>query len=179
MVKKIIATLTLSSDDGNELSFPLSFNQINGIVTEAVDSEENASLFEALAEHPSGWVRENIASKESINEKTVQILLRDGSMNVIRCLHHNKPFKKYVEHEQILNFIERDVEIAAAVADEYEHYQNLDQDSLLEILLQHSDPRVPYAVAHNWRTKKQVLKKLVKHDDAAVASEAKRRLEDD
>ena len=68
--------------------------------------------------------------------------------------------------------------MALSIASSFNYFDNADPDALIEVLIQHSDPRVVAEVASNWDTSKKILKKLLKHEDVKVASEAKRRLDD-
>ena len=179
MANKITTKLTVSSNDKVIASILVSCDSISALLSHATDSEENASLFEALAEHPSADVREQIAYKDSINENTVHILLKDNSINVLRNLVRNRAFRVYASDEQVSNLVERDAEIAISIASSYDDFENVDHDALVELLIEHSDPRVVAEVAGNWNTKKKVLKKLLKHEEVKVASEAKRRLDDE
>jgi len=102
MRNKLTTQLTVFSNDKVIASIKVSYEALRSLISCETDSEENAVLFEALAEHPSTEVREQISYKSSINEKTVHILMKDKSVNVLRNLPRNRAFQVYASHEQVL-----------------------------------------------------------------------------
>jgi hypothetical protein len=177
MTNEYSVVLVVKKRDGTQIEAPLSYESASSAVSSAADSKDNSLLFEALAEHPASQVREQVAYKDLISEKTISLLVKDSSVNVLRNLVRNESFRKYASHDQIIDLVSRDVEIAASVAQNLESYENVDHQALVEILLGSEDPYVIAAVAGNYATPKKFLKPLLNHIDRTVVHEAKRRLE--
>jgi hypothetical protein len=156
---------------------PMSYESLTSVVSGLPDIPENAEFFEKLAEHASSQVREQVAYKENINEATVLKLAKDESVNVIRNLARTTGFRRYITDDLVMELLDRDVEIACHIAQNFESLENIDRQKLTHRLLSSADPAVFAALAGNYATPKKIIKELIKHPDPYVASEAKRTLD--
>lgn len=176
MNQKLQFKITISDEKKEICSLEMSFNEIQDLINYSDDSKRNEMLFEFAASHPSEVVRENIAYKDSINEKTWNILAKDSSINVLRRLVATEASRKYVTLEHLKKWIKLDVEIARTIANYLGNYEQVDIDELADILHLHSDPSVVAELANNSDSPRKLLKELTKYPDARVSSNAKSTL---
>ncbi len=149
------------------------FCQIRDYVNSLDDSQSNNDIFKILAKHPSQEVRQQVASKDSLNMDVAQIFESEKSLNVIRSFVRSDSCKKYSSNELLVKWIALDVEVACSVASRLESYENADIDEILKILIKHSDPSVLNEIAENSSIPKKYLKELSKHKDTKISSAAK------
>lgn len=160
-----------------EISFEISSTNLANIVSDMADIDENASIWDVLAKHPSIEVRQALAYKEKLSEQAAQTLLQDNEVNVLRGLVNNTKAKEILTTDELLTLIKRDVEIAESIAGNVDSYSDADQNELCKVLAAHSDPKVRTALAGNSRTSKKVLKAFLQDDDVAVKQAAKQSIE--
>jgi hypothetical protein len=163
--------------DGKAISIELSFEDIASIVSNVTDDPENEDFFEIFSVHPSASVREYVAGKDNLNGSTVQILADDKCGDVLRRLVRSDKARDFLDTEQLLSIIDRDIEAAKNIASYVESYAAADIDEITAHLLKHPDPQVRAQLAGNSSAPKKALKTLLKDDDAAVRYAAKRSLD--
>ena len=165
--------------DGKKSVFrsSLSFESMASLISSMPDSSDYAEFYYYAAQNTSSQVRENVAYKDHLNSETVQLLASDLSINVLRNLTRSSGFKKYGTNEQILKFIDIDVEIAISIAANYEQYENIDQEQVLKKLTKSVDPGVINSIVSNWSAPKKIVKSFLNHNDLHVRAEAQRRME--
>lgn len=163
--------------DGNEVSNEeIGYQSLNALVNSVPDVPEACDLCGYLALSPSWQVRADIAYRDHLNEKTVELLAEDPSVEVRRRLCSQTPFKEWAPTELLLNYISSDIEIARIIASNISEYNNADVNAMATKLFNHSDPDVRASLAQNWGAPKKVLKQLLSDSDLSVRAAAERTL---
>lgn len=163
--------------DGNEVSNDeLGSQALSGLVNSCPDAVEYRSLFGYLALSPSSQVRADVAYRDNLCEKTVELLANDSSMDVRRRLCVQTTFKEWVSTEMLADFINSDADMAKTIASAISEYSNADVNTIATELAKHTDPDVRLSLADNWGTPKKLLKQLLSDNDASVRASAKRTL---
>lgn len=177
MSNKVSFRVTICDGKKELYSADMSFNEVQDYISAADDDVLNQKLFELAACHSSELVRENVAYKDNIDEKTWNNLSEDTSINVLRRLVTTDATRAYASQEKLENWIKLDAELARSIANHIDRYQNADVDDLAIALSNHSDPSVLAELAGNSDTPKKLLKILLKHPDTRVSLNAKRALD--
>jgi len=177
MSSKYIFKLVVEESGKEIYSKPLSYEMVSSIVSNYDDNEENNDLFLIAAKHQASTVRENIAYKDKISEETLNLLINDKSIPVLRNLVRTESFKENASSSDIERLINLDVEIAQNIAGDVDSYQQADAGKIFSLLLGMEDPSILYSLANNYSTPKKVLKELANHSDPYVSSQAKRSLD--
>lgn len=176
-VTDISITLQVQVGKQNSLELPLSFEVLPSLVSRIPDNPENAVYFEAFAHHNSSDVRESIANKDYLNEQTIRLLCRDRSVEVIRNLVRSLAYRKYATEDDILWAVEKDIHSAITIAQDFEMYEKIDVQTVVEKLIHVADPAISLAIAGNMSTPKKITKQLLKHSDPMVQYQAKMTLD--
>lgn len=177
MTKKLEFKLVVLEDGAEIARQALSYETMSSIVSSIPDNEANEAFFSIMAHHPSVQVRENVAYKDNISEETVQLLAKDKSVAVLRNIVRNSKFKESATLEQLLAFLEIDVDVAQSIAGNISDYSEADSNKLAQAVANHPDPSVAYYLADSYSAPKKILKALTTHIDPNVASAAKRTLD--
>jgi len=177
MKKEIKYNLTITEDGKEIYADAISYEAMSSIISNSPDLKYFENLYLAASKSTSSVVRENVAYKENLNKETVEILIKDDSINVLRSLVRNKGFKKYAAHDDIERLFLLDAEIAKDIAGYFVSFENADSEKLIKIILDSNDPGILYALVGSYNSPKKILKDLSEHSDPYVASEAKNRLE--
>lgn len=178
MPDKLDFKLVIEKDGKPIYSQTLSYEIVASIVSSYADDSNNDDFFALAAKHPASTVRENVAYKDKISEETVNHLINDTSVPVLRNLSRSEAFKEHASHDVVEKLVKFDVEIAQNVAGDFESYQKANATKLCSALMSLPDPSISYSLASNYSTPKKLLKELQNHKDPYVASEARRRLAD-
>lgn len=166
-------------DDGKEVySKSLPYEIVANITLAYDDSTDNCDFFALAAKHPASAVRENVAYKSKMSKDTLNYLIKDTSIAVLRNLINTEVFKEHATEDVIEKLVKLDLEIARDIANDYDSYQQANATKLCATLLGLSDPAISYALAGNYNVPKKILKELAGHPDSFISAEAKRRLED-
>lgn len=163
-------------DTKPETVIDLGSQDLGNIVSNMSDQDTNAAVFNALAAHMASYVREQVAYKDNLNEATLDILIGDASVNVVRNAVRNQRARQSATTEQLVAAIARDVEAAENIAQSIESYENADIDKLAEVLMAHSDPKVRTALANNSSAPKKCLRALLKDSEPDTRLAAKSSL---
>lgn len=170
-------TFKLSVTSGKKtVEIPISYESLASFISSYPDRPDSADLFELAASHQSSYVREQVAYKENLSETTVEILKKDSSINVLRCLVRTQAFRRYAHLEDVQRFISLDPELAQSVASYFESYEQVEPSKVIELLSKSTDPGVLYSLVSNYSTPKKVIKSFVGHPDPHIAGEAKSRM---
>ena len=132
--------ITLSIDSKEYLEIDNS--QLENIVLWLDDDNRYASFYAQLALHPSSDVRIEVANKESTPSEAIELLARDSSIEVVRCVANNDRALQRFDVSLIKEMINRDVSVAADIANNLSMVPENDLGELIEMLLQHADPKV-------------------------------------
>jgi len=156
------------------------YELLETISRDLVDIKENAKVFEKLAHSTHYDIRENIADKESINKKTIKLLLKDKRHGLITRLLRNtkvanklsfKTIKKIIALENPLHCVH--------IANNIDDFTKCDICKLSKLLSKHQDPEVRATLCSRWNKSvpKKIVKKLLKDKDIDVVIKAKEYLE--
>jgi len=171
-------SLTIVDAEGNSTQMPLSFETLASAISASEDTLENSKYYELLAIHPASIVREAIARKSFLNEKTVSILSSDKSVNVLRLLAWSNAYKKYAKEKDIEYAIDCDNEVASTIAIDMGQFKKVNKQTILKKLLSCEDPTIIAAVAGSSDSPKKIFAKLKKNSDGAIRFAASTRLPD-
>lgn len=160
-----------------EITFDLGYDDLAWLVSSLPDSSEYTDAYAVLAGHPAMSVRENIASKDKLDETTVKLLAEDKDVAVLRSLVRSDKARECLNTEQLITIINRDVDAAENIAGYVERFESADANDVGEALAKHPDPRVRNALAANSSAPKKFLKGLLKDDDVRVRASAKQSLD--
>lgn len=178
MTSKLIFKLVVEDGGKEVFSKGLSYDDVASITSGFADIDENNDFFSLAAQHSASTVREYVAYKDKLSAPTVELLLGDKSIPVLRNLVGTEGFKENASASEIERLMNLDVEIAQNIAGNIDSYQQADASNLYAIILKMSDPSILASLAANDSTPKKVLKELAKHPEPYVAATAKRRLDE-
>jgi HEAT repeat protein len=130
-------TLSIDSKETIELGFSDVANFAGWL-----EDENYASFFSLLAKHPSSEVRCTAAYKSFLPLKTLRKLAIDPSIEVVRVVASNKMALKNFSASLIKKMIDRDVSVAAIIADNLHSLRDDAQVDIIVTLAKHSDPKV-------------------------------------
>lgn len=169
---------TLQIDD---IKIDIGYELLSRFADSLKDCKENSDLFEKLSLHPAVEVRTEIAYKDNINEATVKRLVVDREIEVVRRILSNSASRNRLDFEILKSLIAKDRDCATTIANNIEEWNSegffdFDAKDLAEVIIQHPDPTVRFALADSYRVPKSILKKLSKDPDPYVASTAKHAL---
>jgi len=146
------------------------------IISDLPDDNNSLNFYAECAKSTSFEIRENVASKDNLDEATVALLAGDSVDEVLFNLLRSDS-AKYLTQDAVVNMISKNTKLAAAMADRLSNFENLDIAKLYELLLTSSDPMVRQNIANSYDAPKKILKGLLKDEDAGVIAAAKNTLE--
>jgi len=160
--------------NGKNVSFGA--DALASIVSDLPDDSNSLEIHAELAKSTSYEIRENVASKDNLDEATVALLAADSIDEVI-CNLLCSDAAKYITQDALDKIIAKNTKLAARVADSLGRFEELDTAKLCDALATSPDPLVRRNVANNYDAPKKVLKSLLKDGDFDVVAAAKRSLE--
>jgi len=110
------------------------------------DDIRYSAFFSRLAAHPSSEVRCAMAGKHFLPCEKLEELARDTSIEVVRRVANNEYALGVFSLSMLIEMSERDVSIAADIADNLSEVGRIERAELIVELLKHSDPKVVDAV---------------------------------
>jgi len=134
-------TLSIDSTDSME-SIKVSHSELATIVGWLNDDFHHARFFSRLIDHPASEVRSALACMSSSSVETLENLARDASIEVVRQVASRKRALKAFKFTLIEEMINRDVSVASEIADNLSNIPEGMCKKVIEVLLQHSDPKV-------------------------------------
>lgn len=120
----------------------ISHSDLASIVRVMDDEPRYSDFFSALASHPASEVRCAVAFKTCLPIETLVKLSRDKSIEVVRDVTLNETALNSFDESQLQEMIDRDVSVAVYLADNLFMVGEEKLDGLINLLLQHPDPRV-------------------------------------
>ena len=132
--------ITLSIDSGKSLDIGRA--DLETILMCLDDNKRHALFFAPLFDHPASEIRSQIAAMSFLPLDELECLSRDPSIEVVRQVAANNRALKYFKAPLILEMINRDVSVAANIADNLNDIRESAREEVIEVLLQHTDPRV-------------------------------------
>ena len=142
------------------------------------DVEENEDFFYQLATHNSATIREKIAYKSSLDNKTIKLLLQDKDTKVLENIVRNQQAIKVFDNsnfEHILKYGNEDtiIEMISSLMD-YECIENLDEcyNKIEEL----NNDYLLLKIASSYGTPKKILRTLSRNKDIDISYAAKNNL---
>lgn len=132
--------VTLSIDSKEAINLNLA-NAVDAVCM-LDDVERHASIFSRFAEHPCYDVRIAVANNACLPYKTLRLLARDPSIDVVCAIANNKSALKKFNVSLFEEMIARDVSVAAALAGNLGRVDEEIREELMDILDTHDDPKV-------------------------------------
>ena len=160
--------VSLVIENNSTTTIELGYDNVATIVDNLVDNETNTPIFALLAKHSSVNVRVAVASKDELDESTVELLANDPDASVTSNLVRTEMARKYLTTEKLTAMIARNVDTAENIADRVNAFISADTDELANVLALHSDPRVRQALANNSGVPSKILKRLRNDSDSRV-----------
>jgi hypothetical protein len=142
------------------------------------DVKENEDIFYQLATHNSATIREKIAYKNSLDKKTIKLLLQDKDTKVLDNIVRNQQAIKIFDNnnfEHILKYGNEDtiIEMIGSLT-EYECIENLDE--CYKKIEELNNEYLVLKIASSYTTPKKILKNLSKSKDIDISNAAKNNL---
>lgn len=134
-------TLSVNSIESVEISY----SDLASVINVLGDEPCYADFFSALASHPASEVRCAVALKTCLPIETLVKLSHDKSIEVVRDVTLNETALNSFDESQLQEMIDRDVSVAVYLADNLFMVGEEKLDGLINLLLQHPDPRVAEA----------------------------------
>jgi len=106
------------------------------------DDQRHATFFSRLIDHPAAEVRGAVAAMSCMDADTLEQLAADNSIEVVQQVARNKRALRNFKKSLILKMIERDVSVAAEIAENLEEVQEDYRAEITDVLSQHPDPKV-------------------------------------
>lgn len=172
----VIICLRIVVDGEDLLMQDLSYECVIGLTARLDDTPSNTALFGHLAKHASGEVRSLIASKDNLDQATIEFLSQDASIDVRRALVAQTSFREWASTQALLEYIAADSECAKMIACNMRDYSNADINQLATELCKHPDPDVRNTLASGWGAPKKYLRQLFSDPDPSVRASAMRTL---
>lgn len=142
------------------------------------DKPEFKEVFHKMALSDVAYIRENIAWKDKILEKTVRLLLRDTDHKVLEQIVSNEVAQQVATDDDIDYIIEHSTQsVIKNLIDNLSRFENIDIHRLYLKVLRSGNSDFLLMIAENYDTPKKILKQLLKHEDIDIARVARERLE--
>jgi len=134
----------------NNVEIKLGYEELEEITGCLSDSKKNRPVFDELAKSPSSTIRMNVSWNKAISDQTVELLLVDSSIKVLRGIVENNRSRWIITEEVLEGFIANgDTELLCTVADEVGDFYECDVDVICEKLVHQKDPQIRYRLAAN------------------------------
>ena len=138
--------LSLSSDTRVDIGV----DSLTSIVQFLPDQRGSQMLFDFLATSDSATVRQAVASKSLLSDKTVDVLSGDSTLSVRLALLSNDAANQRIEESRIAEWIAGDdVDLLLAILQNLTSMPQLDAKALLRQLSGHRDPSIRLEVARS------------------------------
>ena len=161
----------------------LGHRELETIIFSLEDCERNKEISHELGKSKSSQIRTHIANNEYLNDETVDLLLKDSSVEVLRAIVSRDYTPSRMKKEDLERLIEiGDTELLIIIAGKISEYVDefgiCKMDWLCEKLITQEDPVIRYMLAENDYTPDHFLGKLTHDEDINVAEKAMRALID-
>lgn len=154
----------------------LSYDSLATLIGSMPDDHSLEKFYELAATHPASTVRENVSYKDNLSKATVNTLANDSSVNVLRNLTRSQSFRENATEEMLTRMMAIDPEVAQSIAGYIDSYEDCNTSKIVELLLALADPCVAGALANNYNSPKNILKKLSQHPDPYISNQAKKNI---
>lgn len=142
------------------------------------EKPEFKDVFHQMALSEIAHIRENIAWKDKILEKTARLLLRDTDHKVLEQIVSNEVAQQIATDDDIDYIIEHSTQsVIKNLIENLSRFENIDIHRIYFKVLKSNNADILLTIAENYDTPKKILKQLLKHEDIDIARVAKERLE--
>jgi hypothetical protein len=163
----------------NDVEVKLSYDELDSISGCLSDDAKRSEILYELSKSPSSMVRITVVYNNAIDEKTVERLIRDSSIEVLRGIVRNSLAQRIITEEDMERLIAtRDTELLCHIAEQIDDFDACDLDRLCEKLVAQKDPQIRHKLASNPATPARFLEELVDDEDLDVARAAGNAMED-
>jgi len=161
----------------NDVEVKLGYEELEEIAGCLSDSKKNRPVFDELAKSPSSMIRMNVSWNKAISDQTVELLLADSSIEVLRGIVENRRSRWIITEEVLEGCIANgDTELLCTIADEVGDFYECDVDVICEKLVHQKDPQVRRRLASNSDTPREFIEELIDDEDMDVARAARKTL---
>ncbi len=161
----------------NGVEAKLGYEELDGISSCLSDNKKNRAVFDELAKSPSSMIRMNVSWNKAISDQTVELLLEDSSIEVLRGIVESGRSRWIITEEILERLISNgDTDLLCTVADEVGDFYECDVDGICEKLVHQKDPQVRRRLASNSDTPEEFIEELIDDEDMDVARAARKTL---
>ncbi|MDY6904066.1 MAG: hypothetical protein SWH61_05205 [Thermodesulfobacteriota bacterium] len=164
----------------NNVETILGFDELIAVCDSLNDVSRHEHVFEELAKSDSLELKVSVASRRRISKNTVNLLIQDLNLDVLRALSKNRYAMQHFDRKAIRALIDsQDEDIYISIAEGLKDYaQIFNVECLCENLIQ-GGSAVKYILASNPETPVFFLTELAQDPDVSVSERAKRTLQND
>ena len=161
----------------NGVEAKLGYEELEEITACLSDNKKNRAVFDELAKSPSSMIRMNVSWNKAISDQTVEMLLADSSIEVLRGIVENGRSRWIITEEILERLISNgDTDLLCIVANEVGDFYECDVDGICEKLIHQKDPQVRRRLASNSDTPEEFIEELIDDEDMDVARAARKTL---
>jgi hypothetical protein len=151
----------------DEHEVQLGWDAIENLIRDLPDDESLAGVFHTLAGCTVAAVREAIARKSAISDKTLVLLASDGCPEVIEAIAESQT--RRLSEPALMQVIQRNwSRLNRSIAGSVENFDQADVMVLSKLLIASVDPSVRCALAANFGAPKLIIKQLLNDPDTEV-----------
>lgn len=152
----------------DEHDVQLGWDAVENLIRDLPDDDESlADVFHALAGCTVAAVREAVARKSAISDKTVVLLASDGCPEVIEAIAESQT--RRLSEPALTQIIQRNwSRLNRSIAGAVENFDQADVMTLSKLLMGSGDPSVRCALAANFGAPKIIIKQLLNDPDTEV-----------
>lgn len=162
--------LNLSLDG---VGIELDSTQLIDIIGILEDKYEYSRFLEEAAGISNYRLHEAIAGKDNLTEETVAILAKSNEPDVLKTLLYSEAAQDCLTTAQVLRIASLSPSLACAVVEAESDLLEVSTYAVLEVLADHEDASVRLEVVNHSRVPEDLLEKLTRDGDDAVANIAK------
>jgi len=160
---------------GNE--YEIGSDTVSVIAAQIPDHALYTELYADLAKMENSDIREIIAYKENIDDSTIEALLGDSQLLVLKQILENERGRMLVSEDRLLELADiNDSELLCLIADNVDSFRQCDALKLGSKLISSSDVKVKQSLASGWETPEEILNTLAEDADVDVSFFAKESL---
>jgi hypothetical protein len=162
----------------NGVEVELNFSTLADISLSLSSSKANRKLFHELAKSDCADIREQVSTINSLDDETIDILINDTSIDVLRQMVDHGRAQCIIAQEDLERLIDTgDTELLCSIAKNVDEYDSCDIHLICLKLVKQRDPRVRDSLSDNEYAPRVFLETLLKDEDTEVANTAKYTLQ--
>jgi hypothetical protein len=162
----------------NGVEVELNFSTLADISLSLSSSKANRAIFHELAKSDCADIREQVSTINSLDDETIDILINDTSIDVLRQMVDHGRAQCIVSQEDLERLIDTgDTELLCSIAKNVDEYDSCDIHLICLKLVKQRDPKVRESLADNENAPKVFLETLLQDEDAEVADTAQYTLQ--